>query len=244
MSTTRYYNKNNKYSAFSLIELSIVLIIMGLLVAGITGGASLIETARINSLKREIDEHIRDIFIFYGRVGRLPGDLDNSGKIGYQSGRVAYATGSFSEPYNTVSVGAIASPFVELYLYGISPFKPDPSGSGINSDNPYNMASTTRPFSKIYKEFSFFHRYAAEYGNSGYFLYKNGDRTSLDILIPEDLKNTVNIIRKIEGKFDDGNHNTGNIRAFCKNSSGGNGGSETYATAAVCAEVLFVFDLK
>ncbi len=51
--TFNYTNQNfiksqiNNLFAFSLIELSIVLIIIGLLVAGITGGAILIESAKI-----------------------------------------------------------------------------------------------------------------------------------------------------------------------------------------------------
>ncbi len=46
-------NKSKK-SAFSLIELSIVLIIIGLLVAGVRGGVSLIQSAKTRALMGEI----------------------------------------------------------------------------------------------------------------------------------------------------------------------------------------------
>ena len=42
--------KNYQCEGFSLIELSIVLIILGLLVAGVTGGASLIKSAKVNKM--------------------------------------------------------------------------------------------------------------------------------------------------------------------------------------------------
>lgn len=62
--------QNNK--GFSLIELSIVLIIMGLLVAGVTSGASLIKSARIRSIITEAEDFRSGINTYYGRYDRMP----------------------------------------------------------------------------------------------------------------------------------------------------------------------------
>lgn len=60
-------------NAFSLIELSIVLIIIGLLVAGITGGASLIKSAELRSLMSEIRNYQTAVNAYYTATGELPG---------------------------------------------------------------------------------------------------------------------------------------------------------------------------
>jgi prepilin-type N-terminal cleavage/methylation domain-containing protein len=62
-------------SAFSLIELSIVLIIMGLLVAGITGGASLVHTAKLKGIIAEYQNYKLAYNTYYSRYGKLPGAL-------------------------------------------------------------------------------------------------------------------------------------------------------------------------
>ncbi len=72
-----YNNKFNNF-AFSLIELSIVLIIIGLLIAGIIGGASLIETANVQSFVNRVYDWKRNINVFYSIKGRLPANIDNS----------------------------------------------------------------------------------------------------------------------------------------------------------------------
>ncbi len=78
--------KNNKTSGFSLIELSIVLIIIGLLVAGITGGQSLIESARARAVMNEARGYIQAVNTYFVANGRLPGDPKNTGKMGFNSG--------------------------------------------------------------------------------------------------------------------------------------------------------------
>ena len=66
--------KSSKKSAFSLIELSIVLIIIGLLVAGVTGGAALIKSAEIRAIMAEQNNYKSLISTFYGNYNYLPGD--------------------------------------------------------------------------------------------------------------------------------------------------------------------------
>ena len=63
--------KNNK--GFSLIELSIVLIIMGLLVAGITGGAALIKSAQLRSIITESNNQRSGYNTYYGQNDMVPG---------------------------------------------------------------------------------------------------------------------------------------------------------------------------
>ena len=76
-------NSNNNNKAFSLIELSIVLIIIGLLVAGITGGQSLVESARIRNYLTEMKQYQVAVNAFIINKGRLPGNLNNDGIMGY-----------------------------------------------------------------------------------------------------------------------------------------------------------------
>lgn len=66
---------SKKRKAFSLIELSIVLIIIGLLVAGVTGGASLIKNAELRSITSEARGYQTAVNSFYAKYGGLPGDF-------------------------------------------------------------------------------------------------------------------------------------------------------------------------
>jgi prepilin-type N-terminal cleavage/methylation domain-containing protein len=64
----------SKKRAFSLIELSIVLIIIGLLIAGITGGASLIKSASLRAAMGEARGYNVAVNSFYVQFDALPGD--------------------------------------------------------------------------------------------------------------------------------------------------------------------------
>ena len=216
---------NNK--AFSLIELSMVLIIIGLLVAGITGGQSLIESARKRKLIEEIHSYKQAVYSFYLLYDRLPGDKNGSGTIGWNSNQ-RYNKNSFPFPYdgtdeknNHFIPNTLNAPFVDLYLAKIISFE----SKGNFNFAPHNAGSLTSdflPFSTIIPHM--------------YFHFQNNDLNGQDTL-PEThcmyknkgqhlvfRSNNYGKIKKardnpilqgVDIKLDDGIYNTGEIRAGC-----------------------------
>ena len=80
---------SSKKSAFSLIELSIVLIIIGLLIAGVTGGASLIKSSELRAAISEARGYAVAVNGFFAQYNALPGDYT-----------VAIAGSSYAGPTN------------------------------------------------------------------------------------------------------------------------------------------------
>ena len=96
------YLKFTNLLAFSLIELSIVLIIIGLLVAGVIGGQSLIQTAKQRAFINELRNWDVAVNTFYSTKGKLPSDVNNDGRIG-QYADDNY-NGYFPAPYNSSTI--------------------------------------------------------------------------------------------------------------------------------------------
>ena len=67
-----------KNQAFSLVELSIVLVILGLLTGGILAGQSLIHAAQLRSVTVEYNRYYTAIRSFRDKYFALPGDMNNA----------------------------------------------------------------------------------------------------------------------------------------------------------------------
>lgn len=65
-------------SGFSLVELSIVLVILGLLTGGILGGRELIKAAELRAVSTEYDKWQTSVYTFRTKYLGLPGDLRNA----------------------------------------------------------------------------------------------------------------------------------------------------------------------
>ena len=65
---------NSKDAGFSLVELAIVLVVLGLLIGGVLKGVELVESARLKSILTQVNEFRIAVSTFIDRYDALPGD--------------------------------------------------------------------------------------------------------------------------------------------------------------------------
>lgn len=71
----------SRRSAFTLIELSIVLVVIGLLVGSILAGQGLIRTTQLRATSAELDRYRTSVHTFEEKYDALPGDMPNATKF-------------------------------------------------------------------------------------------------------------------------------------------------------------------
>lgn len=65
-------------AGFTLVELSIVIVIIGLIIGGITAGQSMVRQAELRSVITDIDKYSTSINTFKSKYLALPGDMANA----------------------------------------------------------------------------------------------------------------------------------------------------------------------
>ncbi len=209
----------NNILAFSLIELSIVLIIIGLLVAGITGGASLIESAKVKAFYDSLNQYKQALYTFYSTHDRLPGDFNLDGKNGYNSGEIIKKE-YFKPPYDGTDTSnryaipnEISAPFVELYQEKI--INQEFTGKeGVNTTLP-NVNGLPRTF-------CYFSSMTNSNHLDSHYLY--GIKSNMIFLQCQTSYNGLGtkgskFAYQVDRKYDDNLYDSGDFRASC-----GNGG--------------------
>ena len=209
---------NNK--AFSLIELSIVLIIIGLLVAGITGGQSLIESAKIRAIIDEFRGYRYAVNTFYSLKERLPADTNNDGRFGEYSGD--NYTGYFPYPYNgqKYQIGdQYTAPLIDLYLNKIIDF--EVKNTQIYLGSSHASLNGALPKSNIIQDAYYYFiskendRQSAIIKDINYnMIILNGYGTSKNVEGTSSLMR-MSFVRKIDNKIDDDEVLGGKFRATC-----------------------------
>jgi prepilin-type N-terminal cleavage/methylation domain-containing protein len=92
---------------FTLVELAIVVIIIGLLVAGTLAGQELIRQAQTKSMLNQIKSYNQAAVIFRTKYGHLPGDLPNASDFGINlnSNREENTADTLSDATNSTHLG-------------------------------------------------------------------------------------------------------------------------------------------
>ncbi|MDG1287883.1 MAG: prepilin-type N-terminal cleavage/methylation domain-containing protein [Rickettsiales bacterium] len=72
------YVATSRHQGFTLLELSIVLVIIGLIIGGITVGQDLIRSAELNSVINDVNKYKTAVNTFKLKYNALPGDMDNA----------------------------------------------------------------------------------------------------------------------------------------------------------------------
>lgn len=73
--------KQNKQAGFSLIELAVVLVIMGLLIGGILKGRELVDSARLKRIISQLNEYRLATTAFVDKYDSLPGDFNQATQL-------------------------------------------------------------------------------------------------------------------------------------------------------------------
>jgi len=75
-------NMRHRNAGFTLIEIAIVLVIIGLLLGGVLKGQEMIENAKIQSLRNDMDGVITAYYAYQNRYHALPGDDPKASSAG------------------------------------------------------------------------------------------------------------------------------------------------------------------
>lgn len=202
---------------FSLVELSIVLVILGLLVGGILTGQSLIRASELRAVTTEFGNYGTAMMSFRDKYMNLPGDIDNATNFW---GAATVANGDGDRQIEEASGGAAAGEMfgfwqqlalagmIEGTYTGLSGSDADDADVGINV--PQSRIGTAG-WSVVYLgtvATSSTDHYEGKYDNAMFFGGETaGEVTQGAVLTPEEAWN-------IDTKMDDGKPAMGSVKAL------------------------------
>ena len=173
-----------KRGGFTLIELSIVLVIIGLLIGGVIKGKSMIENAKQKRVKSDVDGIVAAVYNYQDKYGFLPGDDPTD--ISINSLAVAGCTGGNGDGLFT-NVEERTCAWRAIIAAGfVSGDKTKTTEAEVAKRSPYGG------------------RYLFRYGNN-----VNGSNRSGNYILVENIP--LNVIEDLDRKYDDGVYNTGEL---------------------------------
>jgi prepilin-type N-terminal cleavage/methylation domain-containing protein len=100
---------------FTLIEISIVMVVVALIIAGVIAGSILIRSAELRALGSQISELNAAIILFDQKYDCLPGDCRNADDLGFTVGSNIY-NGTSGDGDGRIATTAINSEYIDEAL--------------------------------------------------------------------------------------------------------------------------------
>ncbi len=234
--------RDSRRSAFSLVELSIVLVILGLLVGGVLSGQSLIRAAELRSVTSEYQRFAAATGTFRDKYFAIPGDMSNAVAFwgntdtgnGDGNGMIE-STGTAIGASAAMTSNEISNFWIHLAKAGLI------EGSYTAIANTTLTAGTNNPKARLSNAawnvgtlgtvgVASTTYYAGSYGNVFYFGSGTSATTPAAVLKPEEAWN-------IDTKMDDGRPDTGSVTTLESqgNAAPGSGCGNLAASATALA---------
>ena len=218
MKTKQITQKPLSEAGFSLVELSIVLVILGLLVAGITAGSALIKNAELRAITAEMNRYNTNINAFRTSFDYFPGDMPNADEfwdpntacsgggaatmVGDSNGRIEY------DNSNGVSESYMAWCHLALANLASGPF----DGVPVSADAP--VANVEVPGSRVDGGLYMVGFAAHGLSNSNVLVLGGATEVTMDATLELSGVLTPREARNIDAKIDDANPSSGIVRGF------------------------------
>jgi len=183
-----------RMQGFTLVEVAIVLVIVGLMLAGVFKGQALIDSARVRSMANEVSGIRTAWYSFQERYRALPGDFQSAGTQIDSAAVSGNGNGKLDADVERAGV------WQQLSLAGFINGNFDGSQSAIGSASDVDCAPDTcpkNPFNGYYK--ISYSAQAADVAHPSHEIFTGSQ-------IP------VGILAELDRKLDDGLPNSGNFR--------------------------------
>ncbi len=219
----------NKRTGFTLVELAIVFIIIGLLIGGILVASSMVDTAKAEKLVKDLQQFSIATVNFQTAYKATPGDAKNFSPAGNGNGIIEDSSGTGTS--NTFT-GEVANYWVHLSAVGFKPkgvtLSAIPTANGITAGfNVPEVSYGIRGTGAVVVNGAFVSNATGTTndGNNYYMLLGLPSGAAAGANITGLPAFTVNQATAIDLKIDDGKPGTGSVKADAGNGGCLNGSS-------------------